>query len=956
MALPATLAHTTWTEARWHDDDRAAAGDHKSLHYTKTPARRVNSLNMAETGAKGGANDNHLKVDTRTPPDLTPDVELDEVVDPLSSLPALASALDSAYDDVPGFINSLLSDYVPPALPSPAPQQPPNLPPIEKQLNELMTRLSLLNQDTSSALEQSISDISRTVPRLTYDLQFMRESAVSLQSSLRRVQDKAARQQLGNDSEEARTQRHLDKLTHLDKLKTRMEAARDILAEAESWSTLESEITTFIAEREWTKAGERLAEASKSLVVFQSTEGEYESKRSLLVSLQNELETALSAALRDAIAQVDTATTAQFHEIFRMMEREHEFRNYYFAARRAPILEAWTNVVLLDAGSEGAGEGAEEGTEPVKFSSFLPKFYETIIQTLNSERTQIPLVFQTDSAANILSSFFETTLDALSPSFHNRLSAVADHYGPEALPEVIRAFTATEELGVQIQGLMDKLAFNTQGGHVSGASLSQSPSTATNTPVSPSMRSRRSTNPNRMSMSHRFSRSVSFLEAAPASPTAWETTIYEPFLDLQSSYPALEKRYLRHLLKHDPALTRPANRDNPARTLNERAAVVFGFAEDAIGRCVAFTHGYGTRGLIDALNDLVRAFLENNGDILDSAKRVSNGTGDGKDDLGLEGLDYSTEDWGAFQVALHVLEACRGIRDKLSQFETKLYQALTDVAPRLIISAADPASFTLKDTTLGALTLLQQSTLNSVELHSLIGSLPGKEPPAVELTKARDAVSNFTRSAQVFLQSIILSPLRSQLDTYPSLSVWEKPDKEKKRGDLHVPTFSLSPTDTMARVAEGLLNLLRVFEEYAADESLAFSIETLPFVDVDSLRELLAKPSDVLDPQAEKEEPTLGAEAVLSTWVSSLALSLLSSLTKTTLHKIPALSNSGSAQLASDLAYLSNAVRALDVEWEDLEKWREAAEATPEEWREKVGNDRKGPWGTVGRLRGFTKQ
>ena len=95
-----------------------------------------------------------------------------------------------------------------------------------------------------------------------------------------------------------------------------------------------------------------------------------------------------------------------------------------------------------------------------------------------------------------------------------------------------------------------------------------------------------------------------------------------------------------------------------------------------------------------------------------------------------------------------------------------------------------------------------------------------------------------------------------------------------------------------------------VFEVYAADDALGFSIETLPFVDADSTGEL-------------------SAEIVLSTWVSSLSLSLLAHLTGTILPQIRNLSTSGAAQLGSDLGYLSNAVKALDVEWEDLEKWRE---------------------------------
>ncbi|BEI80461.1 hypothetical protein CcaverHIS002_0109900 [Cutaneotrichosporon cavernicola] len=896
--------------------------------------------------------------------DLTDPPLLSETPDPLTSLGALASALDCYDDDVPAFLNTILAPHLAPALPSG--QMAPDLGPIDRQLTELLTRLSLLSQDTSSALEQSIHDISRNVPRLTYDLQFMRESAVSLQSSLHLVQDRVARQAAPAEVEgdEARTHRALERLGHLDKLKTRMESARDILAEAESWSTLEGEITSLVAEKSWTKAGERLAEAAKSLRVFQSAEGEYESKSSLLVSLQNELETALSAALKDAIARVDTRECASFHDVFRMMDRGSEFQNYYFAARRAPISKAWAEAVLSDADDPSSEE------DGVLFATFLPRFYATVLTTLNAEKAQIAAIFPAESTANVLGSFFQAALDDLSPSMDSRLSAIAEYHGAQALPELIRTFKATEEFGHSVQGVMDKLSgLDRRVSHVSG---SLSPAG----PASPAARSRRepslsspsfaSPHPRHMSVSHRFSRTFSFAPEV-SSPTGWESSLYEPFLDLQVSYPSMEKKYLGYLLANDPPLNGEISEENPARTLTSRATTLFALAEDAVGRCVAFTHGYGALGLLDALAGTVAAFLGDNKGIIESARAAAR-RGAGHDTLDLEGLDYSPQDWGAFQLGMHVLEACQDVRDRLESFERRLYTALAGIGPTLAVTPADGLMFQRTDTTLGAITLIQQSTLNSVELHSLISGLSGDAYP---LPAAHEALSSFTSSAQVFLQSIILRPLQSHLDAYPALSVWSQPEKPARRGELAIPSFSLSPTDTILRVSEGLLNLLRVFEVYAADDALAFSIETLPFVDVDSLRELLAPkeeerpssavgsgqaspgPTTAVTSLAAATKPTLTPEAVLSTWVSSLALSLLSSLTRTTLPAIRTLTAPGAAQLTSDLTYLSNAVRALDVEWEDLERWREAAECKDEgEWRRR--SDGKGAWVNVGRLRSWT--
>jgi hypothetical protein len=844
-----------------------------------------------------------------------------EALDPRTSLSALATVLDAHHSDIPGFLNGLLS--------SSSSTSEAGLGSLDKELNGLLTRLSLLSQDTSSSLEQSIHDISRTVPRLTYDLQFMRESASSLQTSLHQVQDRVARQTKldrngtvdGKETDDVKTHRSMEKLTHLDKLKNRMESARDILREAESWSTLEGEITSFIASQSWSKAGNRLAEASRSMVVFQNTPAEFESRKSLLVSLQNELETSLSAALEDSLAKNDVEAIGKFYEIFEMMDRIQEFKGYYYSARRKEILEEWGNAVLLDA-LQSDGKVGE--SEPVKYSIFLPRFYASLLSSVNNEKGQIPLIFPPQIAPAILATFIQTTLDALSPSLQSRLGSVADFYGSEALPELIKAYKATEELGVSIQGIMDKMAFNTQGGLLSGGETAASPDAISPGATVPKPRSRR------LSLSRRFSRATSSFSEI-TSLSVWETTLYEPFLDLQMAYPSLERKYLAHQLRYSPALSGPASRSSGdiARLLAEQSIAAISTAEEAINRCIAFTHGFGSKGLIDALNSFFEGFLDSQHDLLERADNGGSGK-KGKDELDFDGLDYTTEDWGSFQTGLHVLTTCKDVGDRLSTFEARLATYLTGVASTM---EAIP-----DHSTRGAISLLQQSPLNSADLKVLTTNT---HP---HLQSARTALGSLTRTAQRRLQAIILAPIISQLNTYPTLAVWAAPDKTAKRGELSIPTFSLSPTDIIVRVSEGLLNLLRVFEVYASDASLSYSIETLPFVDPalfeantasnDLEQDKLVSPTSLT--HAISSEPKMAPETVLSTWISSLTLSLLAHLSSITLPSIRSLSNSGAKQLEADLDYLSNAVRALDVEWEELEKWKEGVGMSLDELRQKV--------------------
>ncbi|ORX36105.1 oligomeric Golgi complex subunit 7 [Kockovaella imperatae] len=754
--------------------------------------------------------------------------------DPLSSISSLADFIDAHTDDTASMINELMNPFT-------------SLEELEKALGSLSTRLSLLSSDTSSALEQSIHDISRTVPRLTYDLQFMRESATTLQTSLSIVQSQVARQRLSDD-EGDETHKSLEKLAHLDKLKTRMESARGILREAESWSTLEGEITEFFGSESWNKAGTRLAEASKSMVVFQSTPGEYESRRTLLVSLQNELEGKLATALNGSIERGDVEASAKLREVFELIERGVEYQNYYFVAKRKKVVDEWT----------------EATSTTTTFSSFLSKWYASLLATIHTEKTQIPLIFSTPPD-KVLTAFLLSSLNHLSPSFESRLSSLADQNGLDTLPELIRCYKATEDFVTSARGILQPASSASLGPRTHTTVLQETPRRPSPT----------------------LSRKISSRSATVSSedplvvPTEWEAALYDPYLDFQTAYGTLEKRHL--------SLLSPKAASTSARALTDQTNTMFSILGEATSRCVAFTHGYGAVGLVKAMGEVLERFM-------DDIQLDPSGTGQTTDELDFEGLDYSTKDWEGFQHGLHILAVCRDLRAKLDTQEGKIHDML-------LLCDSQPDS--------AARALLRQSTLNSIEYASLTADLP-LDPPAVQLKTARQALRSFTRRTQSFIQSIILAPLKSLLATYPTLPEWSAPDKVPQRGDLPVPTFSLGPTETIARVSEGLLNLLRVFEVYAADDALGFSIETLPFVDSESTGDL-------------------NAEVVLSTWVSSLSISLLAHLTGTILPGIRNLSTSGSAQLASDLGYLSNAVRALDVEWEDLEKWREKIEPKEKE-------------------------
>jgi hypothetical protein len=303
---------------------------------------------------------------------------------------------------------------------------------LEKQLNHIVPTLEVASEDLSLHIERLIDEISRSASRLPYDLQFMRDGALSVQTALSNLTTRSS-------SFPPKSSATLDKLHSLDTIKRNMELAREVLREAESWSTLESEVSSLLSEQSYEKAAEKLSEANKSMVVFQNTP-EYEARRTLMISLQNQLEASLSSALIAAINSHDNTLCRNYYSIFANIQRDSEFRAYYFGSRSSSLVDMWQDTVLSDVGDPSVSGPAAGQSTP----DFLSAFFTNFLTVLAAQRASILAIFPDPQFT--LSSFITSTLSSLQPTFSERLSAFSNQHGPAALPKLISIFHATERV------------------------------------------------------------------------------------------------------------------------------------------------------------------------------------------------------------------------------------------------------------------------------------------------------------------------------------------------------------------------------------------------------------------------------------------------------------------------------------------------------------------------------
>ena len=199
-------------------------------------------------------------------------------------------------------------------------------------------------------------------------------------------------------------------------------------------------------------------------------------------------------------------------------------------------------------------------------------------------------------------------------------------------------------------------------------------------------------------------------------------------------------------------------------------------------------------------------------------------------------------------------------------------------------------------------------------------------------------------TAQQFMLELILTVFRQHIDAYSTHGAWRRTSSTRDGGDsrMRVPTFSLSPTEGMVRLGEGLLNLPRLLEALVERELPCFAYEAhaLPYVRDDDAPRMPRKQGTssrslsvkvLTRDEANGVSMASSTDQILSAWLRSLTLTLLASVQNDALPRIVATRDYERPQLASDMDYLSTIASALNASSASLREWADVLQLDPKE-------------------------
>ncbi|KAJ3304356.1 Golgi transport complex subunit 7 [Kappamyces sp. JEL0829] len=335
------------------------------------------------------------------------------------------------------------------------------------------------------------------------------------------------------------------------------------------------------------------------------------------------------------------------------------------------------------------------------------------------------------------------------------------------------------------------------------------------------------------------------LQARVLDQQDWGSTLFESFLPFQKKFDVYESHYLEYSVES-------------VGTLDE----VLAMANGSVSRFFALTAGIATFDMLCLLDVFILKGIE-------KLHRMSLASKPAITQQSLAAMSHTNPRFNATMKELQ----------DLIQFVKKLEAFWAETKSRTSSSVKVSGKS-------------QERALSKLRREIKIGG------PPVPL-HSTDKVTDLIVACQARVLETLVNPIDELLETIPGLPNWTATSETI--------SFGPSPLSYITSIGEYMLTLPQYFDPFAQDETLSFSLKTLPFV---------AEMNHELESQTE-EEPAYDPNHL---WIIA-SVRLIEERYASKILLIPRLSPHGLQQLLTDMTYLQNVMAAVDID--PQEKLRE---------------------------------
>ncbi|XP_011843352.1 PREDICTED: conserved oligomeric Golgi complex subunit 7 [Mandrillus leucophaeus] len=378
--------------------------------------------------------------------------------------------------------------------------------------------------------------------------------------------------------------------------------------------------------------------------------------------------------------------------------------------------------------------------------------------------------------------------------------------------------------------------------------------------------------------------------------------VYDPYKPYQLKYGDMEESNL--LIQMSAVPLEHGEVIDCVQELSHSVNKLFGLASAAVDRCVRFTNGLGTCGLLSALKSLFAKYVSDFTSTLQSVRKKCK-----LDDIPPDSLFQ--EDWTAFQNSIRIIATCGELLRHCGDFEQQLANRILSTAGKYLSDSCSPRS--LAGFQESILTDKKSSTKNPwqeynylqkdnpaeyASLMEILYSLKEKGSSNHNLLAApRAALTRLNQQAHQLAFDSVFLRIKQQLLLISKMDIWNTAGIGETLTD-DLPAFSLTPLEYISNIGQYIMSLPLNLEPFVTQEDsaleLALHAGKLPF-----------------PPEQGDELPEL--DNMADNWLGSIARATMQTYCDAILQ-IPELSPHSAKQLATDIDYLINVMDALGLQ------------------------------------------
>lgn len=267
---------------------------------------------------------------------------------------------------------------------------------LQTRMAELALQLQIQTQSCHEDIGRIGAELQAILPRCAADV-----GRVGVGLEGMRMDAHTLLEQTEMDEEEQEVSSSLETLSTLHALQSNLSKTKEVLTAAATWDSTMNSIPPLLAQQNLTEAVNALAQLENGERALRGMPNR-EDRQLEIAKVRQQVQTLLQPQLKHALQNMNTrlAPLQQCVALYGRLNKMDALREEYVKTRPGNLHKSW--FAFSPSYNPDTGERNTESSGKGDFATWLPNWYDSVLQLLTEERRQSATVFGAEEAPDIV--------------------------------------------------------------------------------------------------------------------------------------------------------------------------------------------------------------------------------------------------------------------------------------------------------------------------------------------------------------------------------------------------------------------------------------------------------------------------------------------------------------------------------------------------------------------------